>query len=338
MLNIISICGQTRSGKGAIGPIFGAALNSDLPHNTPDLDWYVDAYEEGAISKEALCRLCANYLLCYSWYSYLGRHINSRASDYYSMRRLKSGLNWEDRFNRGDNDNSFKEFCDAHRNHRVTNIFHWDIPASLHLDIEKQYPINLNPVYCCRSPFALFSAWAASDRYRRAHSLSRMFKFIGTKHLSRRDMWSQFTSARTEDEAFYDHGAQTYKYRELNLSDTRVTNDAQLRFVEALKTAQVSAGFYREYGLAVFFERVVEDPDRFAESIAERFNLAFDGSLLKKAILLADKRPLRETLETDLVKIERELTGLGCNDQIIALILDLQQDYLSRLFSAEQTS
>ena len=336
MLNIISICGPTRSGKGAIGPILGAARNSDLPHNTPDLDWFVDAYEEGAISKDVFCRLCANYLLCYSWYSYLGRHVNSRSSDYYSMFRLKSGLGWGERFAREDNDNSFKAFCDAHLNQKTTNIFHWDIPVKMHLEIEKEYPINLNPIYCCRSPFALFSAWAASDRYERARSLSRMFKFVGTKHMSRRDMWSQFTGAKTEDEVFYDEVKKTYKYRELDFSDKRLTADAQLRFLEALKTDEIKTGFYREHGLAVFFERVVEEPEGFAASMRNRFHLDFDDALLEAAILLADKRPLRETLETDLEKIECHLSGLGCSDQVIASVVGLQQQYLSKIFSVEQ--
>ena len=314
----------------------GAARNCDLPHNTPDLDWFVDAYEEGVISKEGFCRLCANYLLCYSWYSYLGRHVNSRSSDYYSMFRLKSGLDWRERFAREDNDYSFKAFCDAHQNHDATNIFHWDIPASLHLEIEDQYPINLNPIYCRRSPFALFCSWAASDRYKRARSLSRMFKFVGTKHMSRQDMWSQFTGAKTEDEVFYDDVAKTYKYRKLNLSDKRITPDAQLRFLEALRTDEMSGDFYSEHGLAVFFERVVEEPARFAASMRNRFHLNFDDSLLEKAILLADKRPLRGTLETDSAKMESEPSGLGCSDQVIASVVGLQQQYLSKIFSVEQ--
>ena len=68
MLNIISLLGPSRSDKGAIIPLISAVKNFELPFNTPDLDWYVDAYNSGDISSGALCRLSANYLLCYSWY------------------------------------------------------------------------------------------------------------------------------------------------------------------------------------------------------------------------------------------------------------------------------
>ena len=64
MLNIISLLGPSRCGKGAIIPIIAAVDNFELPYNTPDLDWYVDAYNLGDISSDALCRLSANYLLC----------------------------------------------------------------------------------------------------------------------------------------------------------------------------------------------------------------------------------------------------------------------------------
>ena len=73
MLNILSLLGPSRSGKGAIIPIIVAAKNFQLPFNTPDLDWYVDAFNFGDIDSDSLCRLSANYLLCYSRYGYLGR-------------------------------------------------------------------------------------------------------------------------------------------------------------------------------------------------------------------------------------------------------------------------
>ena len=50
MLNIISLLGPSRCGKGAIIPIVAAVDNFELPYNTPDLDWYVDAYNSGDIS------------------------------------------------------------------------------------------------------------------------------------------------------------------------------------------------------------------------------------------------------------------------------------------------
>ena len=66
MLNILSLLGPSRCGKGAIPPLIVAAKNIQLPFNTPDLDWYVDAYNYGDLTPDALCRLSANYILCYS--------------------------------------------------------------------------------------------------------------------------------------------------------------------------------------------------------------------------------------------------------------------------------
>ena len=63
MLNVLSLPGPSRCGKGAIIPIIAAIKNFELPFNTPDLDWYVDAYNFGDINLESLCRLSSNYFV-----------------------------------------------------------------------------------------------------------------------------------------------------------------------------------------------------------------------------------------------------------------------------------
>ena len=66
-----------------------SADNFELPFNTPDLDWYVDAYNSGDISSGALMQIVCQLLtvLCLVW-TILGRHINLRPDDYYSLQRM----------------------------------------------------------------------------------------------------------------------------------------------------------------------------------------------------------------------------------------------------------
>lgn len=166
MLNILTLSGPSRCGKGAIIPIIAAIKNFELPVNTPDLDWYVDAYSNGDISVDVLCRLATNYLICYSWYGYLGRHINLRPADYYSLQKMMPHIDLEIMHSRLDKDKDFEEFLSANDEQEYWNIFQWEIPIEAYQIIQKNYPINTNPLFCYRSPYSLFTSWISSNRVR----------------------------------------------------------------------------------------------------------------------------------------------------------------------------
>ena len=88
MLNIFSMLGPSRAGKGAPMALISAIKSFELPYCNPDLDIYLEAYNCGEMSENTVCKLSMIYMLCYSWFGYLGRHINLRPNDYSSMQMM----------------------------------------------------------------------------------------------------------------------------------------------------------------------------------------------------------------------------------------------------------
>ena len=109
-MNIISIIGPSRGGKSALCPYFSACEIVDLPFNTPDLDWIISSHNLNHMTDEGFKNHLSIYLFTYSWYSFLGRHINLRHTDYYSAGNLYPHLDIEKRFSKPDDDQSFQNF------------------------------------------------------------------------------------------------------------------------------------------------------------------------------------------------------------------------------------
>ncbi len=331
MLNVLSLPGPSRCGKGAIIPIIAAIKNFELPFNTPDLDWYVDAYNFGDINLESLCRLSSNYLLCYSWYGHLGRHINLRPNDYYSLQKLMPHINLVEKHDRGDKDKVFEDFLQKNDSGKFWNIFQWDIPIEVYEAFEKDYPINSNPLYCYRSPYSLFTSWISSNRVKRSRSLSRMFKYESTPFLTRQDLLSQFEDARNDNEVTFIKELGTYKYHELKLEDVEITAEEESRLTKLIEENKKNADYWSQKDMLIRFENLVSDPDPFIQYLKNRFNIEFNDKLLQQGIVLMDKRPLESVIEMNFKNIEGTLKNLGCKRETIEYILNEQKEYISEL-------
>lgn len=331
MLNIISLLGPSRCGKGAIIPIVAAADNFELPYNTPDLDWYVDAYNSGDISSDALCRLSANYLLCYAWYGHLGRHINLRPDDYYSLQRMKPNIDLQERHNKKDKDYEFLNFINDNDSKKIWNIFQWDLSPEIFEKYKKSYPINTNPIYCYRSPYYLFTSWISSNRVKRSLSFSRMFKYDATYHFKRENLLSQFENAKNDNEVDFIKELGTYKYKEFNFDKTKIDSVEEKRLVRLVKENINNAKYWSKINMLYRFENIVSNPDLFTKYLMERFDIEFNKDSLKKGILLMDKRPIEEVIEMDLNKIKIVLQNLGCKKKTIDFILKEQKIYIENL-------
>ena len=331
MLNILSLLGPSRCGKGAIIPIIAAVKDFELPFNTPDLDWYVDAYNCGDISGNALCRLSSNYLLCYAWYGYLGRHINLRPDDYYSMQRMMPHINLDEKHDKKDKDDEFIKFIKDNDATKFWNIFQWDLAPEIYEIYEKKYPINTNPLYCYRSPFYLFTSWISSNRVKRSLSLSRMFKYDATHFFKRESLLSQFESARNDNEVSFVKELGTYKYKEFKFEDVRVDSKEELRLIKLLKENKHNASYWSDKGMMFRFEHIVSNPNSFVDYLKNRFNIEFDEKLLAEGLILMDERPLKDIVELDFDKIETTLTNLGCSKKLIKFVIDEQKIYINSL-------
>lgn len=328
MLNILSLLGPSRSGKGAIIPIIAAVKNFELPFNTPDLDWYVDAYNHGELSSDVLSRLATNYLLCYSWYGHLGRHINLRPDDYYSLQRMMPHLNLEEKHSRKDKDAEFINFLEKNDHKKTWNIFQWDLAPEIYEKIESRYPIRTNPIYCYRSPYYLFTSWLSSNRVKRSISLSRMFKYDATFHFKRESLLSQFENAKNDNEVDYIKELGTYKYKEFNFEQTKINQTEEKRLIRLIKENNDNAEYWKSKDMLYKFENIVSKPKGFVDYLIERFDISFDLKKLEEGIILMDQREVTEILELDLRKIKETLKMLGCSNNTIDFVVQEQSLYI----------
>jgi len=331
MLNIISLLGSSRCGKGAIPPLIVAAKNFELPFNTPDLDWYVDAYNYGDLTSDALCRLSANYILCYSWYGYLGRHINLRPKDSYSIQKMMPHINLEEKHQREDKDYEFERFLKENDSGSFWNIFQWGLPPEIYEKFEENYPINTNPIYCYRSPYYMFTSWISSNRVKRSISLSRMFKYDSMPKLKRADLFQQFEDARNDNEVSFIKELGTWKYHEFQFDEVTIDRNEEERLLKLIKENKANATYWSEKDMMYRFEHIVSDPEKFVDYLRNRLNIEFDEKLLQEGIILMDKRPLDQVVELDIKKAEETLVNLGCSEETVQIVLKEQQNYLNEL-------
>ena len=329
MLNILSILGASRSGKGAIIPLIAAVKNFELPFNTPDLDWYIDAYNCGDMKAEALSRLSVIYLLCYAWYGHLGRHINLRPNDYYSLQKMMPQIDLQGKHAREDKDHEFERFMKANEMAQTWNIFQWELPPEIYEIIESNYPIRTNPLFTYRAPYYLFTSWVSSNRVKRSNNLSRMFKYPSTQNLRRDDLSAQFADTRNHNEVSFANGK--YTYHEYDFETISVDQFEEKTLLKLINENKEYAAYWSEKGMLYRYEHIVTDPDKFVDYLKNRFQLVFDDELLEKGIELMDKRPMEEIIELDIKKVKKTLDTLECTEATRQFIIDEQIEYIKGL-------
>lgn len=329
MLNVLSLLGPSRSGKSAIIPIITAIDNYELPFNTPDLDWYVDAYRCGDISANVLSKMAVNYMLCYSWYGHLGRHINLRHTDYYSLQNMMPSINLEEKHQREDKDHEFKNFMERNQDSATWSIFLWELPSEVYEIIENKYPVRTNPLYCYRSPYYLFTSWISSNRVARSNNLSRMFKYPAISNLNRDTLESQFYETRNHKE--FTWTGEKYKYYKFNFDDVELTQAEESVLYNLVRENKADAKYWSERGMAYRYEHIVTAPEEFVRYLETRLGVQFDEELLKKGTQMMDKRTMPEVIELDIQKVDKTLSGLRCTEKTKKFIINEHSEYVDSL-------
>ena len=326
-MNIISILGPSRGGKAALTPYFAACEMVDLPFNTADLDWLIDSHNLNHMTDEGFKNHVAVYVFTYAWYSYLGRHINLRHTDYYSARNLKPHLDMERRFSKPDNDESFQDFLAKVSENSWIPCFQLDFSPHQYQVLKESTDISYLPVYSRRSPYDLLRAWLIGNRLDRSKSLSRMMKYGSIPGKTNRSFAKQFVRNLSKKESSVDKmGNFTFHTYPSSDLDKKISNINSL--IDAVISEEKRASFWDNCGCAIRFEEMVSNPDKVQDALQARLDITFDPALLPRAYDFIKLRPLGTALTRDLRVIENELSDLGVSSSRIDLITGLQSSYL----------
>ena len=325
MLNCLSLLGASRSGKSAVVPLLTALKKIDLPFNTPDLDWYIEGYDLGKYSVNTAAQLCVQYMLCYSWYSYLGRYINSRSDDYYSLDRLKPFLADFDYNIRKDNDESFVEFLKSHENNELISFFMWDMPKEVY-EAFGRYPINSNIIYCYRNPFDMVNQWVSSNRVQRSTQFSRMFKLSSVENLRNTNLLNQFIkNNRNLNEVKITD--DKYHYFDVDVSSYNMYEEEVEYLTKFILKIKDEAYYWRDNGLLLNFEMVVSQPEKTMNQLSEFIQSDYDEKEFLYASNFMTKRPFEKVITLDPDIIRNKLSKITKNDKFIDLVIHEQDEY-----------
>lgn len=326
-MNIISIIGPSRGGKAALTPYFSACKMVDLPFNTPDLDWIIDSHNLNHLTDQGFKNHVSVYVFTYAWYSYLGRHINLRHTDYYSARNLKPYLEMEQRFSKPDNDESFQDFLAKVSENSWIPCFQLDFSPHQYQILKESTDINYLPIYSRRSPYDLLRAWLVGNRLDRSKILSRMMRYGSIPGKSYRSFAKQFVHNLAKKESSVDNkGNFTFHTSPSSDLDRSISNVNSL--IDYVASEEKQASFWDNCGCSIRFEEMVSNPDKVQEALQARLDITFDPALLPRAYDFIKLRSLDKALTTDLKIIENELSDLGVSSSRIDLITGLQSSYL----------
>ncbi|MBT7901984.1 MAG: hypothetical protein HN601_13685, partial [Candidatus Marinimicrobia bacterium] len=296
--------------------IISAINNFELPYCNPDLDMYVDAYNCGDMSANTLCKLSTIYMLCYSWYGYLGRHINLRSCDYSSLQKMMPHVNVKGKYEREDKDDEFIKFLKKNDLGKIWNTFHWNVPPKIYEMIIKNYPINMEPLFCYRSPFSLFSNWVSGNRIDRGDYLSRRLQYESTNNLLNIDLLEQYSVTRNDNEMSVDKQTRKYTFHKFEYDKLAADAEEQEKLLQLINKNKKYAKYWAEKDMLYHFENIVSDPNKFANYLEKRLGVQFDNDILEDRIEFMDKRPLEKVIELDMQNIAQALDAIGCKKNI----------------------
>jgi hypothetical protein len=326
-MNLIAILGPSRGGKAALTPYLSASREVDLPFNTPDLDWLIDSHNKGHVTDEGFLHHVSIYLLTYSWYSFLGRHINLRTSDYYCAKNLKPHINITERFLRPDNDETFGEFLALVESKAWVPCFQLDFTLRQFKMLVEASDINYQPLYSRRSPFDLLRSWLVGNRLDRSKSLSRMMKYGSVPARSNVPFAAQFQPVLGVKESTVDNKG-IFTFHNLS-SDKFDRNTDNINSLIEMVIAEAACGTeWENAGNAIRFEEMVSAPEKVQSLLNDRLGIEFCDDLLPRAYEFIKLRPLEEALTTDLKLIEKELKELSVEEEKIQQIIHLQSVYI----------
>lgn len=329
-MNIISIVGPSRGGKSALTPYFSACEEVDLPFNTPDLDWIIDSHNYSHMTDEGFKHHLSIYMFTYAWYSFLGRHINLRNTDYYSAGNLKPYLDIDRRFSKPDNDESFQEFLAKVSEKSWIPCFQLDISPKQYQIVMESTDIKYMPVFSRRSPYDLLRAWLVGNRLDRSKDLSRMMKYGSIPKKSNLSFANQFVHNLSKQDSSIDKtGNFTFHSYEFSDLDKNINNINSL--IDLVIFQEDNATFWESYGCAIPFEEMVSNPEKVQGTLERKLGIKFNPDLLTRAYEFIKLRPIDSVLTSNLKVIRKELSDLGVSTDKIELITEMQSSYLDYL-------
>ncbi len=164
-MNIIFLGGLSRSGKAAFWPLLSALENTDQPQNLADLDWYNTAYLAGQIDEKIFLELLRAKINMSSWFSYIGRYLNSNSNDWTNFVRLRSESEYNNRILRQDSEKVFSEYQSSVTNKKFIPIFNTDI--KLNQEQQESIGFEISYVHILRNPFRMYNEWIETGRISR---------------------------------------------------------------------------------------------------------------------------------------------------------------------------
>jgi hypothetical protein len=246
---------------------------------------------------------------------------------------LKGNLDLEKKYSKEDNDFEFLEFLTNNINNEIWNTFTWELPPKIYEIIEEKYPINLNPLFCYRAPYSLFTSWVSGNRINRSKSFSRMFKYSSVENLKRTDLMEQFLHTRNSKEMKLINNQ--YIFEDLQLNELRIGKEEENELVNLLIQNKKNALYWSKRNMMVKFEAIVTQPNLFLAYIRERFKFDFDFDFdlkqLSKGLKLVNQRPLENIIEMDEELMQKNLLNMGCTQGTIDFLIREQKIYLRNL-------
>ena len=162
--------------------MFSSLENTDQPQNLVDLDWLNDAFKNHLISEEIFLELLRAKINVSSWYSYLGRNLNTNSNDWTNFIRLKSKDEYIARTSRHDSENVFLEYQSSISDKKFIPVYNTEI--KLNSRQQKMIGFEISYVHIIRNPIRMYNEWIKSERVLRERMQSSRIMNIRKKNIS----------------------------------------------------------------------------------------------------------------------------------------------------------
>ncbi len=161
-MNIIFLGGLSRSGKAAFWPLFSSLEHTDQPQNIADLDWYNTAYSNDQIEEKFFLELLKTKINMSSWFSYLGRYLNTNSNDWTNFTRLRSQEEYNSRIFREDSEKVFSEYQSKIASKKFIPVFNTNIRLSQ--EQQNYVGFEISYLHILRNPFRMYNEWIKTNR------------------------------------------------------------------------------------------------------------------------------------------------------------------------------
>ena len=161
-MNIIFLGGLSKSGKAAFWPLLSFLEYTDQPQNIADLDWYNSAYSNDQIEEKFFLELLRTKINMSSWFSYLGRYLNSNLNDWTNFTRLRSQEEYNNRISREDSEKVFNEYQSKIASKKFIPVFNTNIRLSQ--EQQNYVGFEISYLHILRNPFRMYNEWIKTNR------------------------------------------------------------------------------------------------------------------------------------------------------------------------------